>query len=71
MGTAILLMTTLWAAQQFRWLPTLLPGAPERIVDTLWFALIGSLLTVAAGTASRRIRTALRPAPAPAAAPPE
>jgi solute:Na+ symporter, SSS family len=51
-ATAVLVMTTLWAAQTF--------GVMERLVDTLWFALIGSALTVAVGLASSAIRGALR-----------
>ena len=46
---AVVIMTTLWAAQQF--------GAMPRIVDSLWFALIGSAITVAIGSLSARIRT--------------
>jgi hypothetical protein len=40
-------MAALWAAQQF--------GLMERRVDTLWFALIGSTLTVVVGVVSSRI----------------
>ncbi|HEX2189204.1 MAG TPA: sodium:solute symporter [Longimicrobiaceae bacterium] len=47
-AVAIALMTGLWAAQQF--------GAVPRVVDTLWFALVGSAVTVAAGTLSSRLR---------------
>ena len=36
------------AAQQF--------GAIPRLVDTLWFALIGSMVTVVVGAASSRVR---------------
>ncbi|MBI4409619.1 MAG: sodium/solute symporter [Gemmatimonadetes bacterium] len=56
MAVAIALMTTLWAAQQFALLPRVFPGAPGRIVDTLWFALLGSAITVAVGMASARLR---------------
>lgn len=48
MSVTIVVMATLWAAQQFGWMP--------RIIDTLWFALIGSLLTLAVGTLSSRMR---------------
>jgi Na+/proline symporter len=50
MGTAVVLMAGLWAAQQFKLMP--------RVVDTLWFALLGSLITVAVGLASSRLRPA-------------
>ena len=49
-GTAVVVMTTLWAVQTF--------GVIEPVVDTLWFALIGSALTVAVGLSSARIRRA-------------
>ena len=47
-ATAIVVMTTLWAAQQFQVIP--------RRIDALWFALIGAAVTVAVGslTASAR-----------------
>ncbi len=48
MSTAITLMTILWAAQQTGMIP--------RYVDTLWFALIGSTITVATGMASAALR---------------
>jgi solute:Na+ symporter, SSS family len=48
MATAIAVMTALWAAQQF--------GAMERRVDALWFSLLGSAVTVAAGMASAALR---------------
>ncbi len=48
MAIAVALMTSLWAAQQF--------GAVPKTVDTLWFALIGSAVTVGAGTASSLVR---------------
>lgn len=58
MGTAIALMAALWAAQQF--------GAIPRLVDALWFSLIGACLTVAIGSASALLRgsqgTAVDPA---------
>jgi solute:Na+ symporter, SSS family len=47
-GIAVVLMTTLWTLQTF--------GIIDRLVDTLWFALIGSAITVAVGTASAAIR---------------
>ena len=49
MTTAIVLMSALWAGQQFGWIP--------RLLDTLWFALAGSVVTVIAGSISARIRT--------------
>lgn len=48
MSTAIVIMAALWGAQQFGVIPPL--------VDGLWFALIGSVITVAAGTASAALR---------------
>ncbi|HYJ81143.1 MAG TPA: hypothetical protein VEW03_16130, partial [Longimicrobiaceae bacterium] len=48
MGVAIAAMATLWALQQF--------GAMPRVVDTLWFALLGSAVTVAVGSASAALR---------------
>lgn len=56
MGTATVIMAGLWAGQQFGFLP--------RLVDTLWFALIGSALTVAVGVTSAAIRNG-RPDPLP------
>lgn len=50
MAAATVFMTVLWAAQQF--------GAMEKVVDTLWFALIGSAVTVAVGSTSALIRRA-------------
>jgi solute:Na+ symporter, SSS family len=47
-GVAVVLMTTLWAAQTF--------GLIDRVVDTLWFALIGSAITVAVGLSSAALR---------------
>lgn len=47
-GVAVVAMTTLWALQTF--------GGIERVVDTLWFALIGSALTVTVGLASAAMR---------------
>lgn len=55
MGTAIVLMVVLWSIQKF--------GVIEPVVNGLWFALIGSLITLAVGTASARLRgSAARPA---------
>jgi len=48
--TAILVMAGLWAAQQF--------GLVPRLVDTLWFSLIGSVITVLVGILSARLRRA-------------
>jgi SSS family solute:Na+ symporter len=48
MGIAVAAMAALWAAQQF--------GVIPRVVDTLWFALIGSAITVSMGELSARIR---------------
>lgn len=55
MGTAILLMASLWAVQKF--------GGIEPFVNGLWFALIGSTITLIVGELSARIRgsTALAP----------
>lgn len=52
MAAATVFMTVLWAAQQF--------GAMEKVVDTLWFALIGSAVTVAVGSTSAWVRQAMR-----------
>lgn len=52
MAAATIFMTVLWAAQQF--------GAMAKVVDTLWFALIGSAVTVAIGSTSARIRQGVR-----------
>ena len=48
MGIAIAAMASLWALQQF--------GAIPRVVDTLWFALLGSAITVGVGMLSARLR---------------
>ena len=55
MAVAIVAMTSLWAAQQF--------GVMEKLIDPLWFSLVGSALTVLVGTASARlrVRAAARP----------
>lgn len=47
-ATAVLAMTALWVVQTF--------GVMEPVVDTLWFALIGSVLTVAVGLSSAVVR---------------
>jgi Na+/proline symporter len=47
-ATAVVVMTTLWAVQTF--------GAITPVVDTLWFALIGSALTVGVGLTSAALR---------------
>lgn len=47
-GTAVVVMTGLWAVQTF--------GVVEPLVDTLWFALIGSVLTVVVGLVSTAAR---------------
>jgi solute:Na+ symporter, SSS family len=48
MSVAIVMMTILWASQQF--------GAIPKYVDGLWFSLIGSSLTVLVGELSARLR---------------
>jgi len=48
MSVAIVIMTILWASQQF--------GAIPKIVDGLWFSLIGSSLTVLVGVLSAKLR---------------
>lgn len=48
MGTAIVLMAVLWAVQKF--------GIVEPFMAGFWFALVGSLITLAVGTLSARIR---------------
>lgn len=47
MATAIVLMASLWAAQQF--------GVIDKVVDGLWFSLIGSAIVVAVGSISARL----------------
>jgi solute:Na+ symporter, SSS family len=59
MSVAIVAMATLWAAQQF--------GLVQRRVDALWFSLIGSLITVAVGWLSSRVRGSTRGGAVPAA----
>jgi Na+/proline symporter len=58
MAVAVGGMAALWALQQF--------GAMPKVIDTLWFALLGSAITVAVGSGLAR----LRPPPAPGAAAP-
>jgi Na+/proline symporter len=48
MGVAIAAMASLWALQQF--------GAMTKVVDPLWFSLIGSAITVAVGMATAAVR---------------
>jgi SSS family transporter len=52
MSVAIVAMTTVWALQQF--------GAMAKVVDGLWFSLVGSAITVLVGSLSAawRARTA-------------
>ena len=50
MGVAMTILTVLWATQQFEIIP--------KMVDTLWFALIGSVITVVVGSLSARLRGA-------------
>ncbi|HEX6913453.1 MAG TPA: sodium:solute symporter, partial [Longimicrobium sp.] len=59
MGIAVAAMASLWAVQQF--------GAIPRVVDTLWFALIGSAITVGVGELSARLRGRPHPGPHPLA----
>lgn len=54
MAAAVVLMTLLWAAQQF--------GVVDKRVDPLWFSLFGSAITLAVGVASARLRRAADPA---------
>jgi|OpeIllAssembly_1097287.scaffolds.fasta_scaffold2174432_2 hypothetical protein len=56
MTSAIILMTALWALKQFGALAGL--GAVGRWLsfDPLWFSLVGSLITLAVGGASARLR---------------
>ncbi|HUP88410.1 MAG TPA: sodium:solute symporter [Longimicrobiales bacterium] len=48
MSVAIAVMTTVWALQQF--------GVMDKVVDGLWFSLLGSALTVIVGTLSAAVR---------------
>lgn len=47
-ATTIVLMTALWGVQQFGLIP--------RLVANMWFALIGTIITVAVGLVSARLR---------------
>jgi sugar phosphate permease len=55
MAVAVGGMAALWGLQQF--------GAIPKVIDTLWFALLGSAITVAVGSGLARLR------PPPAATP--
>lgn len=48
MAVAIGVMAALWAAQQFAWIP--------KIIDTLWFSLVGSAITVGVGAGLAGVR---------------
>ena len=48
MAVAIALMAALWSAQQFGWIP--------RVVDSLWFSLLGSAVTLAVGMGLAAVR---------------
>jgi SSS family transporter len=48
MAAAIAVMTVIWAVQQF--------GIVPRFIDSLWFSLIGSVITVLVGVSSSRLR---------------
>ncbi len=52
MGTAIVLMGVLWAVQKF--------GGVEPFVNGLWFALIGSVITLIVGNLSAMLRGSRR-----------
>lgn len=47
-SVAITVLFVLWAAQQFEWIP--------RVVDPLWFSLLGSIIVLAVGGVSARLR---------------
>ncbi|HET7463322.1 MAG TPA: sodium:solute symporter [Longimicrobium sp.] len=59
MAVAIALMAALWAAQQF--------GAIPRVIDSLWFSLLGSAVTLAVGMGLAAARG--RPVVAPSSTP--
>jgi SSS family transporter len=59
MAVAVAGMAALWGLQQF--------GVIGKVLDTLWFALLGSAVTVAVGTLSARLRRP--PTPQGSAAP--
>jgi SSS family solute:Na+ symporter len=48
MAIAILVMGAVWASQQF--------GLTGKLIDTLWFSLLGSAITVGAGALSAHLR---------------
>jgi len=48
MGIAIVVMGAIWGAQQF--------GLTGKLIDSLWFSLLGSGITVGAGLVSSRLR---------------
>jgi SSS family solute:Na+ symporter len=48
MAVAIALMAALWAAQQFGWMP--------KVIDSLWFSLLGSAVTLAVGMGLAALR---------------
>lgn len=47
-GTAVAFMSVLWSVQQF--------GVVDRFLNGLWYALIGSIVTVGVGMLSSRVR---------------
>lgn len=53
MAVAIALMAALWAAQQF--------GAMPKVIDSLWFALLGSGVTVGVGCGLAALRRRMAP----------
>jgi SSS family solute:Na+ symporter len=61
MSVAIAVMAAWWALQQWQVIP--------KLVDPLWFSLVGSAITIAVGVASSRLRGPRSPGaePAPAA----
>jgi hypothetical protein len=50
MTAAMAIMTTLWIAQRWEIIP--------QLVDTLWFSLLGSAITLIVGSVSARLRGA-------------
>lgn len=48
MAAAIVIMGAIWGAQQF--------GLMDKVIDTLWFALLGSAITIAVGLLSMQLR---------------
>jgi hypothetical protein len=57
MAVAVAGMAALWGLQQF--------GAIPKVIDTLWFALLGSAITVAVGSRWRACARRPRPRRAP------